>query len=201
MAKEMNTEAYFQEASSFEEAQEILGKMINLGQPASESVTRRALVDRHYAFYLNFTKDIPELQKKLLQDPKNQAFKAGNHDNFESQAHSKEAEIKLNNTQLVRKATKSFMAWGKTGFKVAEQSLIDKRLAACERCESFTDSPKTLIYQGLKVITGKYEKICSECGCLVSKKVMLPSERCPKQNPLQPNLSLWGEAWCEKEQL
>jgi hypothetical protein len=195
MTNGMKEGTYFQEASSFEEAQKILGEMINLEQPASESVTRRALVDQHYAFYLICTKDIPGLQKKLLQDPRNKAFETNDFCEHEKRREPEEAKTKLDNIQLVHKAAKSFAEWGKAGFKVAQQSIIQKRLAACRKCEYFTDPPKSIIYQGIKVITGKDDKICSECGCLVSKKVMLPSEQCPKQDPLQPCLSRWGEAW------
>lgn len=199
MASGMNVDNYFPKASSFEEAQQILGEMINLEQPASESVTRRALADHHYAFYLICTKDIPELQEKLLQDPRNEEFEANDLLKLEKRTVPGDAETKLDNIQLVRKAAKSFTVWGKAGFKLALQGIIEKRLAVCEKCEFFTDPPKTIIYQGLKVITGKDEKICSECGCLVSKKVMLPNEQCPKQDPSQPGLSLWGEVWSEKE--
>ena len=99
------------------------------------------------------------------------------------------------NIELIGKATKALFAWGKTGFQRADEEVVKRRWAACQGCDFLTDPPKTMMYQGIKLLAGKGTKICSACGCVANKKVTLPTEKCPKQDPDNPNLSRWGEPW------
>jgi len=193
----MNHTPLLHDSQTLEKSQQILGELINLGQPASEAVTRRALADQRYAHYLLITKDIPELRDKLLLDPRNESFESDGSRSDGLKEVQSSVDGPSGNIELIFRTTSSFLAWGKSGFKLADQNLLDKRLQACERCEFLTDPPKKLIYLGLELVTGKRDKICKACGCFVKKKAMLPSEKCPKQDPVQPNLSRWGELWVQ----
>lgn len=191
----MNITTRLQDTSTLDEAQQLLGEMINLGQPASPLVTQRALVDPQYAFYLETTQHIPELQDKLLRDPRNETFGSEGHGGVGITDELRSVVPKSGNIELISRATKAFVGWGKTGFRLAEKNLVDARLKACGQCEFLTDPPKTVIYQGIQVVTGKDEKICSACGCFIKRKAKVPSEKCPKQDPNQPSFSRWGDTW------
>jgi hypothetical protein len=194
----MNVTSLLVDMPSLESSQKLLGELINLGKPASEAVTRRAIADQKYAQYLLMTKDIPELRDKLLLDPRNDAFQGeGGILNEDLAAGGQASDCQPGTSKLLSRATVSFVTWAKSGFKLADQNLLAKRLQACWVCEFLTDPPKTMIYQGVEVVTGKHEKICSACGCFVNKKAALATERCPKQDPDQTNKSRWGDTWIQ----
>ena len=152
--------------------------------------------------------DSPDLQKQLFQDKRNEAYQKtdvsvpktdGARDTTDAKGSAAIAAPPgvpdRSNMELMSKATKALFAWGKTGFQRADEATIERRWAACQACEFLTDPPQTMMYQGIKLLAGKETKICSACGCAANKKVMLPTEKCPKQDPENPELSRWGEPW------
>ena len=184
-------------AESIEEVQIILGDILCLGGPANEAVARRAVADHNYLIYLEYTKDIPSLKTKILEGVGNQCTGSSHSNALSERREPVVASESPGNVHLIGRAAIAFVSWGATGFKVAEESTIATRTSACERCEYYVDPPSTLVYRGVKLLTGKSEKICSECGCLVSKKVLIPGERCPKQDACNPNVSRWGDPWIQ----
>ena len=175
------------------QARRRLGELINLDGPASASITRRAMADERFAFYLMFTKDSPELLKQLLEDPRNRDFDGAPGDAPPAQATVRGAD--QGSLALAGKAVKALYNWGKAGFEAADEETIERRWAACRACAFMTDPPETMMYQGVKLLAGRGTKICGSCGCLINKKVAIPTERCPEQDPDDPTRSRWGDVW------
>lgn len=74
---------------------------------------------------------------------------------------------------LVARAAKSLAIWAKAGFPVVDEATLAKRLAACKGCPLLVREPDRAIY---RVAVG--EPVCGACGCLVTAKARLASERC-----------------------
>lgn len=178
------------------QARRRLGELINLDGPASTAITRRAMADERFAFYLVFTKDSPELQKQLLDDPRNHDFDVEPADAPAAPSlHAAGRITDHGSLALAGKAARAIFDWGKAGFKGTDDETVASRWAACRACEFMTDLPATMIYQGVRLLAGRDSKICAACGCLLNKKVAIPTERCPEQDPDDPTRSRWGDAW------
>jgi hypothetical protein len=177
----------FREAESFEEARASLGDMLGLDAPVEAEVARRALVDPKYAMYLMMVRESPALRDKLLNHPGNEDYAAP------ASPRRSEAPPPQGAAALSAQAVRSMAKWARTGFRKADEEMIARRWAACQACEFLTDPPKSLVYRGLTLIMGSESKICSACGCLARKKAAMPTEACPRADPVNPALTRWGE--------
>lgn len=65
---------------------------------------------------------------------------------------------------LIGRAARSLAVWAKAGFPVVDEATLAERLAACEAC------PLLVRRAG--------EPVCGACGCFVTAKARLASERC-----------------------
>ena len=70
--------------------------------------------------------------------------------------------------QLVRPFMASVAQWGLNGFPVANDNLLEQRLAICGGCE-FWDAAG---FGG----TGK----CTKCGCSTQAKLRMATSKCPE---------------------
>jgi len=155
----------------WDEVRARLGELANLGGPAPAAVTRRALEDKAFAFYLLFARESPTLQRTLLDDPRNAAYER--------------AAQEAPSAALVGTAVKAFARWGASGFKRLDQAAYDARWQTCLDCPSLVEAPDRLIYNGLTIISGD-SRVCSACGCVAAKKAAIPTERCPLGKWPQP---------------
>jgi hypothetical protein len=73
---------------------------------------------------------------------------------------------------LAARALRSLAVWAKAGFPVVEEATLRQRIAACEGCPLLVKNPDRAIYK----VVG--EPVCGACGCLVTAKARLASERC-----------------------
>lgn len=93
--------------------------------------------------------------------------------------------------KLVARATKSLAVWAKAGFPVVDEATLAKRLAACEGCPLLVQNPNrpalsedsaSLAPQESAGVRAIYrvvgEPVCGACGCLVTAKARMASERC-----------------------
>jgi hypothetical protein len=193
----------FRDIADFAEARHRLGELINLGEPASDAVTRRAMNDERFVFYLMMTKDSPELLRQILDDPRTATYdrpdvpvaEKGLEETRTASDHDKMPPAPAHSTaELIGRAGASLLKWSKAGFKAADEGTIQRRWAACRACEFLVDPPQTLLYQGVKLIAGKDVKVCAACGCAANKKIALPSESCPRPHADNPQLTRWGES-------
>ncbi|KIP17081.1 hypothetical protein KY49_6883 [Burkholderia sp. MSHR3999] len=183
-----------------DQARARLAELINLPEPAPLAVTRRALADQKFAMYLMLTKDSPELQKQLFDDPRNRGYEGdGNDPGSKSGANAAGEARRIagqhSTGELLTNVSTAFVKWSGTGFKQVDDETRARRWAACQACEYLADPPESILYQGLKLLVGKDTKVCSACGCAANKKVGIPTERCPVEREEGSGVSMWGEPW------
>lgn len=150
--------------NGLDEVRARLGELANLGGPASAPVARRALDDQRFAFYLLFTRDSPELQRQVLDDPRN--------------AQWARMEEDASAITLAATAAKALARWTASGFRTVDEATRKARLSTCEGCPRLSQAPERSVYQGLTLLSGD-RRVCSACGCGVSRKTSLATERCP----------------------
>jgi hypothetical protein len=81
-----------------------------------------------------------------------------------------------------------------------DEATLQRRESACLACPHLS-APRRLVQKlaGLGSAaadrTGARtgDRVCSECGCNVGKKMKLPTEACPVAHPTLPGLNRWGE--------
>jgi tetratricopeptide (TPR) repeat protein len=95
-------------------------------------------------------------------------------------------------TELIGKVSTAIWKWAKIGLATADEGTFHRRHDICMQCPNWRDAPKTVLYQPITGNTPN-EKICSLCGCVVSKKPWLASETFPDQHPIKPGLNRWEE--------
>jgi hypothetical protein len=188
------------DAASPEEAARLLGAALGLDGPAPLPATERALADPLFARALMSTRKLPALRDRILAEP------GGIRVNAAPGTPGAPGAPELppappSSAKLAAKAAGAVLKWGMEGLTHAEPWVIERRLAACAACEHQADAPDTLVYRGVKVVTGKDAKICEICHCLTNTKAAMASEHCPEKDPDNPALSRWGEPWVDPETL
>lgn len=165
---------------SFQDICSRMGTFLGLDEQVPENAMHRAIEDQDYANNLIMCRDAPGFLKVLLNDPVNGQY------------------AKVSNTALIKKATGAFLRWGKAGFSVVSEEILETRENACLGCE-YISAPQTVLQ---KLVTSKATEqigkrvadcVCKLCGCSLSKKIRLPSESCPAVHPENSQLNRWGE--------
>jgi|SRR5215471_2589428 len=157
-----------------------LGLTLGLDEPVSLQVLETALRDEVYSHNLLASRRNPVMLKYLLANPPQACVIGG-------------APTQFSNAELVRRAARALLRWGKVGFTVVDQPTLQRRRAACLSCPHLVDPPDKVLYK----LTGTDEsqKICDLCGCSIRKKIRLTSESCPAPHQEQQGLNRWGEPW------
>lgn len=158
-----------------------LGELLGLARPVSEEVLYAALYDESYAHNLLACRKYPAMLEHLLANPPKVPD--------ENRYHMLDQHSQL---QLVQKMSEALVNWGKMGFARVDDAIFEKRVQACMSCPNLQDPPENLLYK-LAALTASNKKICSVCGCLISRKTRLPSESCPSPDPVNPQISRWGD--------
>ncbi len=153
-----------------------LGALLGLDGPVAHAVVLRAGSDPDYARNLMLCRDNPMLRGVLLE---------------QAQAAPAPAEVPGSAALAVR-AAKALLAWGRTGFGTADETMLAERLAACTACPDLRSAPDRLAYK----LAGKAlrDGVCGLCGCLVARKARMLDERCPSgAAPDRPGYNRWGQ--------
>ncbi len=93
---------------------------------------------------------------------------------------------------IIKKLSGAVWGWAKTGFATVDDATQQQRLATCKRCPYFSNVPSSLWYRAL-TINNPNEKVCSLCGCIISKKILPVSESCPAPHPTRAGMTRWQE--------
>lgn len=175
-------------APSFGEAREKLGALIGLDEAAPANMTARMLNDQKFAIMVSSLGKNPKWRAQFLHDPYNAKFAPP-----EQAVSDPDQESVASVSELVKKAATGMLKWGTTGFQVAEPHLMQQRRAACLDCDQLSEPPDTFAYRIAKQVSKGDNRICAACGCIVMKKVAMPTERCPKAALDDPSKSRWGD--------
>lgn len=167
-------------AGSWNAMRSTLGEILGLDNPVSSAVLARAREDDHFASHLLISRFDRNLLDMFLNDKKNKPYELY------------EVPRKRSNLQLVKKATKALLEWGKAGFDTVSKEIYDKRLSVCNSCEYIKDPPSQLAYK-VKLKSESDQRICGACGCSVSRKAWLATETCSVEDPSKNGFNLWNE--------
>lgn len=152
------------------------GELIGLTGPAAPAVVRRAMADQRYAFYLLLTRDVPDMQRRLLEDPRNSEYEVA----------------EKSTPELVGTAAKALARWTAAGLRSVDEEVFERRWASCQACPMLAEAPDRIVYKGLTMLT-KDRRVCSACGCVAISKARVPTEHCPVTDPADPTRNRWGE--------
>jgi hypothetical protein len=165
-----------------------LGEMMGMDTPVPENILLAALDDDTYARQLIASRNAPVWRDYLLQHPP----KAKSGENVPAQSsHS--------NLQLIARASKALLRWGRIGFSAATPELIARRENACLNCPHLRP-PNSSLEKLATPAEFKDEPgerlgnlVCGMCGCGARNKIRLPSESCPDAHPTAKGYNRWGE--------
>lgn len=173
------------ESKSLEELGQRLGELLRLGGPIPPGALHRLLADTEYLHQVLRNRGDLSALRQVLADPANDAFLPA------------EAEGEVGAGELLGRVTQAFLRWAQTGFRTADAATIERRLAACRRCDQYGPPPAGAIYR-LAQALGERGAVCAQCGCFVERKVRLPDEACPLQHPDRPGENRWSEPYREE---
>jgi hypothetical protein len=178
----------FKALASIEDGCAALGRFLGLEAPVSRDVFETVIDNPTYATALFTARKAPVFRDHLLARPDTCKRRY-------ERVRAEPEETSWSNAALLAKAAKSFIAWGRNGFKTADDVLYKARLAACNACEHNVMPERKLGYQLAAALTGTKadRKICDLCGCVTEAKARLENERCPGQDPARPGFSRWGD--------
>lgn len=177
----------FQALASVEQGCELLGRYLGLDRPVPRQVFAAMIDNPTYATALFTSRTAPPFRDHLLAHPEACRRVAPVEPDQAPQDHSSAA--------LLVKAAKSFVAWGRNGFKTADNALYTARLVACDACPHHAAPERKIAYQIAAALTGGTAEamVCGLCGCVTQKKARLADERCPGRDPARPGFSRWGD--------
>ncbi|AVO59196.1 hypothetical protein [Pseudomonas chlororaphis] len=186
----------FQAFTSLDDGCLQTGRYLGLDGPVSRAVFTAIIDNPTYATTLFTARTAPAFRDHLLAHPQpaQRLENSGETHPLASDESSRSSSIELSNSALLAKAARSFVAWGRGGFKTTDNDLFERRLSACEACPHHTATPDKLAYRVGAALTGdSNRKICELCGCVTGKKARLRDEQCPGAHPDRPGYSRWGD--------
>jgi hypothetical protein len=191
------------EGESVDELRARLARVLGRDEPVPLNAFLRAVDDPSYFSFLLTSRNAPGFLEPLLHDPANEKYGPAEEPVAPAVVHAAQAapteSVHHSNAALVGRAAKAFIRWGQAGFSVADQQTIERREQACLTCPNLTE-PRNRLQKLMsagssadKLGSRTGNKVCSLCGCQVSKKMRLPTESCPAAHPTAPGLTRWGE--------
>jgi len=157
------------------------GQLLGLDGPVKPQVLYAAMEDADYARNLLLCRRNATMMASLLMQPTPVTAPATSVDKNHS------------SLQLIARATRSLVDWGKTGFSTTDATTYQKRLSACNRCDQLESAPDNLMYK-ISLYKNEDKRTCKACGCVVSRKARLTSDTCPLEDAANPGFNRWGEA-------
>ena len=96
------------------------------------------------------------------------------------------------------KAAAAMLRWGKAGFSTVDSETLERRESACLGCPNLDPASAVQKMVLVGAVTDKVGsrlggKVCNLCGCVVHKKIRLPTEACPDTHPVKSGLTRWDE--------
>lgn len=163
------------------------GKILGLDGPVEEAVLLAALEDEDYAQKLLVARNAPPWLKLLLAAP------PALRDTPPAPQPGQHSTLKL-----ISRASRALLRWSRTGFLSTSQERLLRRENACLSCHHLR-LPETGL-QKIAVTSASEEpgkrtggKVCNLCGCVVARKMVMPTAECPDPDPTRPGYTRWGE--------
>jgi hypothetical protein len=158
----MQSDQPFDEQEAFR--QQIAEQLSISPSRLSNALLGRIARDPLFLHHLIICKNNPELVELLFHEA----------ETFQSPSRSK-----LTNRQLLKRASVAVSHWAATGFRRVSEEEYQRRLSVCASCDHQINAPKDKFLYKLLSTASEHPKICNLCGCMLTKKARLVSEKCP----------------------
>lgn len=162
--------------NSIEDGCRQLAALLELDTPVSPDVLIAAIQSEEYARNLLTCRRTPEFLRTLLDNPVG--------------LRQVTREPTQSSLELLKTASHALARWGRVGFSVVSDDVLQNRLRACLACPNLrsTSSSEFAFYKVIKT-----QARCALCGCDVEKKARMSSEHCPDENPSVRGQNRWGQ--------
>lgn len=155
-----------EQAGSWHDMRREFGLFLGLEAPIPGSVLRRAREDDRFAAWLIMSRNKTDLLGVLIDDSRNIHF-------------SKPEDLEqVSPLALAGKAGKALLKWGRGGFQSVPAETLRERIDTCETCPWLVEAPDFSVYK-VKFSDKADHRVCSACGCMMSRKAQLATENCP----------------------
>jgi hypothetical protein len=91
---------------------------------------------------------------------------------------------------VAKRAVSALKDWATEGFKFSDADQYKFRVITCRSCPHSVKAREFHLTKNLPLI-GEI-LVCKKCGCSISKKAKLFTEKCPSKDPANPTTSRWG---------
>jgi hypothetical protein len=160
--------------NSIEDGCRQLARILELDAPVSPEVLISAVQSDEYAHNLLICRRTPALLNTLLANPIRPQPQAQDRDQSAF--------------ELMKQASHALARWGKVGFSIVDDEVLERRLRACLACPNLRTSRTATIYKLMKTRAS-----CALCGCDVEKKARMSSEYCPDEDPEAKGRNRWEQ--------
>ncbi len=164
-----------------------LGEVLGMKGPVPMPVLLRAINDPGFATDLITCRNAPNFLAALFDDRRTRAY--------EPVAE----KTPMSSTKLASKAAAAMVRWGRAGFSTVDAETLERREGACLTCPHLTE-PESMLQKMVPVAKVSNavgsrlgRKTCALCGCVVTKKIRLPTENCPDAHPALADQTRWRE--------
>ncbi|MEV5043494.1 hypothetical protein AB0N20_02055 [Streptomyces griseoincarnatus] len=175
----------------WEQARAAAAEYIGLPHPLPAPALRRAMVEDTYCFVLLAFRGNQQRLRELVDHPDNRPYEL-REDSAPATAGTQTATANRSTAGLVVEAGKALNRWAAAGFRTVAPETYERRTAACAACPELTEPPVKWVYK-VAMAKASDDRVCGACGCVASRKARLVSERCPRRDPADPELTRWGE--------
>jgi hypothetical protein len=163
-----------------------LGAVLGLEKPVPHAVLLRAIDDPAFAADLLTCRNAPGFLAALFDDRRTRAYAPA------------AAAPQQSSLALAAKAATALARWGKAGFSTVDEATLARRESACLACPNLGAPQSAVQRLAASAADGRVgrrlgDKTCTLCGCIVAKKIRLPTESCPDAHPTRARLTRWGE--------
>lgn len=162
--------------TSIEDGCRQLGALLELDAPVPPDVLVAAIQSEEYARNLLICRRTPVFLKTLLENP--------------VRRQQRTPDPAQSSFELLKTASHALARWGKVGFSVVPDEVLERRLRACLVCPNLRTS-RSAAPAAYKVM--KTQASCALCGCDVEKKARMSSESCPGEDPKAQGQNRWGQ--------
>ncbi|MBF9264060.1 hypothetical protein [Paracidovorax cattleyae] len=191
-------------AGSMPQVRQRFAEFLGLDDPLPDPVIHRALSDRPFLHNLIVSRGSPQFLQILISDPKNAAFPRppegllGIEEPADPDVQDPaEAKALPGSLRLAARAAGALARWGAAGIVRVEPEVFEQRWSSCQACPHLIEPPERVVYKITSSLAARQQadaRVCAACGCVAQRKARLPTERCPRADPAQPNFNRWGQA-------
>jgi len=189
--------------SELDEVRARLADLLGQDEPVPVEVALRALAEPSFEADLIIAREAPGFQRALFTHRATLAYRAEQEATearpTPTMAGEPESAAGFGTIGLLARAAVAVARWGRGGFATVAPEVLQRREDACLTCPNLVEPEHTLLRLvpagpvSDQVGSRTGGRSCGLCGCVVSRKMRMPTEFCPDRHPDDARLTRWGE--------